>query len=95
MRPFYENTKENLGIFQKKICHVPPHLHKSLEFIFVTNGTLALGVGQELYPMEQGDFAVIFPELIHHCQAFGSPSSKAIYLLASPTLTGGYLLCNP
>lgn len=62
-----------------------------MECIFVTNGTLAIGVGQELYPMKQGDFAVIFPELIHHCQAFGSPSSKAIYLLASPALTGGYL----
>ena len=66
MLPLYENTEDNLEIYQKKSIHVPHHLHKSLECVYVTSGTLELGVGLELYHMETHDFAVIFPELIHH-----------------------------
>lgn len=91
MRPFYENTEGNLEIFQKRPSHVSPHLHKSLECVYIMNGSLALGIDQELYSMEKGDFAIIFPELIHHYQAFGPTFSKAVYILAAPSLTGGYL----
>ena len=49
MLPLYENTEDNLEIYQKKSIHVPPHLHKSLECVYVTSGTLELGVGLELY----------------------------------------------
>ena len=91
MLPLYENTEDNLEIYQKISIHVPPHLHKSLECVYVTSGTLELGVGLELYHMETHDFAVIFPELIHHYQVFDTGPCQAVYLLASPSLAGGYL----
>lgn len=55
-----------------------------MELVSVTEGTLEIGVGTELYHMEKGDFALVFPELIHHYQVFNSESCKAIYALASP-----------
>lgn len=91
MLPFYENFKEDLEIYEKKSHHVRPHLHKSLECIYVTQGTLEVGVGQELYHMNTHDFAVVFPELVHHYQVFDSGNCRAIYLMSSPSLSGGYL----
>lgn len=91
MLPFYENNKNSLEIHYQKSHHIPPHLHKSLECIYVTAGTLELGICQELYHMEKGDFAIVFPELIHHYQVFCMQKSTAVYLLASPSLSGTFL----
>ena len=63
MFPVYEEKKENLHFRSKTSRHASPHLHNSIEFIYITEGTLELGMGQELYHMEKGDFAVIFPPL--------------------------------
>lgn len=41
--------------------------------------------------METGDYAVIFPDLVRHYQVFDSRRCRAIYLLAAPSLTGGYV----
>lgn len=91
MQPFYEQTKDNLEIHCRRSRHLSPHLHKSLECIYITKGTLELGIGQELYHMEEHDFAIIFPEIIHHCQVFSRGENQTMSLFASPTLSGGYL----
>lgn len=88
MLPLYEENKDAPEIYLRKSRHIPPHLHQSIECIYVTTGSLALGVGQELYHMETGDFAIVFPELIHHYQAFGSETGTALYLLFSPSMYG-------
>lgn len=91
MIPLYENRKERLAVFRKVAKHAPPHLHNSIEFVYVTEGTLEVGIGQELYHMEKGDFAVIFPDVIHHYQVFSVSSSKVYYLRALPALSGQFL----
>ena len=91
MLPLYEDMQDNLKILQKKSSHIPPHLHKTLECVYVTEGTLALGVGSELFSMEKGDFAIVFPDLIHHYQVFDTKRSMGRYLFFSPTLSGTYL----
>lgn len=90
MMPLYENIIDNLEIYKGKSAHIAPHLHKSLECVYVTEGTLELGIGLTLYHMETNDFAIVFPELIHHYQVFSTQSCQGIYLLSSPSLTGGY-----
>ena len=90
MRPIYEENEETLEIEEQISCHISPHLHKSMELVSVTEGTLEIGVGPELYHMEKGDFAIVFPEMIHHYQVFDSEPCKAIYALASPLLGPGY-----
>ena len=62
----YENKKSDLIVECKKPTHFPPHIHEAIEIVYITKGTLELGVGQELYHMEKGDFAIVFPNLIHH-----------------------------
>lgn len=86
MFPVYEEKKKNLHIHLR----TSPHLHNSIEFIYITEGTLELGMGQELYHMEKGDFAVIFPDVIHHYQVFSPGENKAVYLWAKPVLTGQF-----
>lgn len=91
MQPIYEEVKDHLEISHRRSKHFPPHLHKSMECVYITQGSLEIGVAQELYHMEQGDFAIVFPEMIHHYQVFNPEGSKAIFLLAEPTLAGGFL----
>ena len=55
MFPVYEEKKKNLHIHLRTLVHASPHLHNSIEFIYITEGTLELGMGQELYHMEEGD----------------------------------------
>lgn len=90
MQPYYKEQEENIEIYEKKNSHNPPHIHKSLECIYVTSGTFELGIGEEFYHMEEGDFAIVFPEIIHHYQVFGKESSKGIYLLTSIANNGSF-----
>ncbi|MBR4027811.1 MAG: AraC family transcriptional regulator [Lachnospiraceae bacterium] len=87
----YENKSDDFTIEWKKPTHFPPHLHQVVEMVYVIKGTLEIGVGQELYHMEKGDFAVIFPNVIHHYQVFCDGESKALYLLVSPKMFPNYM----
>ena len=40
--------------------------------------------------MNKGDFAIVFPNVIHHYQAFGTGKNKAIYLFVEPSLLPVY-----
>ena len=45
MRPIYEENEETLEIAENISSHISPHLHKSMELVSVTEGTLELGIG--------------------------------------------------
>lgn len=91
MLPIYEEITNKLEIRHRKATHVPPHLHKSMECVLVTEGTLAIGIGPELYEMKEMDFAIVFPELTHHYQVFGTERCRAIYLYVDPSLITTFL----
>lgn len=82
----YENKSDGIAVECKASVHVPPHLHEAVEMVYITSGTVELGVGQELYHMEAGDFAVVFPNVIHHYQVFGSGKNEGIYLFLDPSM---------
>lgn len=82
MYPLYETTKEEISIVLRESKHIPPHLHNAIEFVYVIEGTLELGVGTELFHMDKGDFAFVFPDIIHHYQVFGRSENKAYYIQA-------------
>lgn len=83
----YEKRNEGVSVEWKESVHVPPHMHEAIEIIYVTDGTVELGVGQELYHMEKGDFAIVFPNVVHHYQVFDSGKNKAVYLFLEPSLS--------
>ena len=77
----YENKNTGLSSEWKEPVHVPPHLHEAIEVVYVTDGEVELGVGPELFHMDEGDFAIIFPNVIHHYQVFGKKKNKVIYYI--------------
>ncbi len=91
MHPFYEQPENNFELFMGQATHVAPHLHQAVECVYVTEGTLELGIGMEFYHMKKQDFAIVFPELIHHYQVFHPTSCKAAYFLFSSFSTNSYL----
>lgn len=91
MQPSYEEQKERFSIVKKKPHHVPPHLHNAIELVYVTQGELELGVGYELYHMEKGDFAIVFPDLIHHYQVFSKGKNEVYQFYASLELSGPFM----
>ena len=90
MIPVYESRNKEITIEWKQSTHIPPHLHEAIEMVYITSGTLELGVGQELYHMSEGDFAIVFPNVIHHYQVFGDKENRAIYVLVDPTICPVY-----
>ena len=58
-----------------------PHLHNALEIVHVREGTLELGVGQELYHMEKDDLGFVFSDIIHHYQVFDDGNNEVDYIL--------------
>ena len=54
----FKETKEEVYAAQRVSKHVSPHLHNALEIVCVTEGTLEMGVGKELYHMEKGDIGL-------------------------------------
>ncbi len=90
MRPIFNYYEKDLEISHRKSSHFPPHIHSFLECIHVTQGALELGIGREFYHMEKGDFAIVFPDIIHHYQIFDPRGCTSTYLLASPALGGDF-----
>ena len=86
MYPTYEKRNQSISYEQKKSVHVPPHLHEAIEVVYVTRGSVELGVGKELYHLDEGDLGIVFPNVIHHYQVFGRGENKGIYLFMEPLL---------
>lgn len=91
MHPVYESIPDDLEIYYHHSGHFAPHMHNLVEFVYILEGTLEIGMDEQLYHMEQGDIAVLFPEKVIHAQCFDTvPESSSMYLLASLSLTGDY-----
>jgi len=90
MLPLYESNDQDLEVYLQNSEHISPHLHQSLEIVYVTKGSLEVGVGEELFHMEKGDLALVFPGLVHHYQVFSTSGSRHLVIIASPSLTGPY-----
>ena len=91
MYSLFYKEKNDFELYDIDSTHIPPHLHKNIEFTYVLEGTLVCGIGTKLYNMEKGDIAVIFPEQIHHYQHYGNEPGRVQYLLGLPSMTGPYM----
>lgn len=91
MYPSYETRNKEIAYEYKDSVHVPPHLHEAIEVVYVIKGSVELGVGKELYHLNEGDLGVVFPNIIHHYQVFAEGENTAIYLFIEPTLFTGFL----
>ena len=90
MLPLYKDRKAAIEIYYRQSRHVPPHVHETVELIYVADGTLELGVGNNLYHMEKGDFGLIFPNVVHYYQVLEANPGKSLNIIAAPELSGTY-----
>ena len=91
MYPLYSKEEKDFELYRRKARHIGPHLHASLELVYVLEGSIELGIGTELFHLNKGDLALIFPNQIHHYQCFDPSPGRVEYLLASPSLSGAFL----
>ena len=80
-----KKTRDDIYRVSKTAKHVSPHLHNALEIVHVREGTLELGVGQELYHMEKDDLGFVFSDIIHHYQVFNDGNNEVDYILVPPS----------
>lgn len=90
MHLHFIQTAEELRIRRREPQHIPPHVHPDLEILYMLEGSMIVGVGEQLFELHSGDVALIFPHLIHHYQVFSQDRNRVLSLLAKPTLAGVY-----
>ena len=77
----YENKQQMVSAEWKTPVHMPPHLHEAIEIVYVTEGCIELGVGQELYHMEKGNFAIVFPDVVNAIRFLMSKNDQSQLLM--------------
>ncbi len=90
MIPSYLEDKDILEVKKERAWHSSPHIHRSLEIVYVTEGTMELSVGADLFYLGKGDLALTFPGLIHSCKEVVSEKCSCLTILVSPSFFGSY-----
>ena len=90
MIPFYENRDRELQVGHSVNMQFPPHLHGEVELLYVYSGALEVLVGQNVYLLEEGDFAAIFPNCVHSYRTPPEESSAVCLVIVQPRLAGEF-----
>lgn len=83
-------TNEEIGLEWKKVIYISPHMHERIEIVYLTKGSIELGIEQELYHMDKGDFAIIFPNIVHYARSVPEMDNKVAYLYLEPSVFPDY-----
>ncbi len=89
MTPFYESKNEEFRVFYSYDLHFPAHLHSQVELLYVVSGKTEVTIFNETRLLQEGDFAIVFPNTIHS-YASGEEGSKIIIAVCSLDLTGDF-----
>lgn len=88
MITYYENREVPFDSYLTKDLTFMLHLHKQLELVYVTEGSVSLKVDEHNKTLSQGELAIIFPNSIHSYES-GQPSELLLVIL-EPELVGDY-----
>jgi len=91
MHPVYETRTRDFEMYESECFHVRPHMHRGYEMIYMTAGEMELGVGVDYWHLEKGDFAIVFPEQIHHYQVFSQGKNRCVRLIVESEYAGTVL----
>ena len=70
-KPFYETRKKLFTVHVWNHPNFPIHLHKDLEFGYVTFGEMKAWINGEEKILHSGDCMLIFPNVIHSYESAG------------------------
>ena len=97
MTPFYENHKDEFRAFYSLNLNFPAHLHSQMELLYVVSGSIRVTIFNKTKELQEGDFAVVFPNTIHSYDSVSSydseesnPPCRIILAICSLELTGDY-----
>ena len=88
MHPFYQTKHEKFSCFSTENMSFPAHLHRSVELLFVIEGTLEVTVQDQKMVLDSGGIALIFPDMIHRYQT--NTSNKVCLCIFNPEYVGDY-----
>jgi|GEM_PF-27982 len=91
MAVFYENVADRFYVREFQTRNFPAHLHEDFEVRYIEEGEMTLNIGSKSYVMHKGEFALIFPELIHSIEVPEGAHTRSIVLVANPTYAGTHL----
>lgn len=60
MHLVYEDTKEEILAIERRAKHQPPHLHQTLELVYVMKGSLELGLAWSCFIWKREILALFF-----------------------------------
>lgn len=94
MIPFYEKSDQDIRVFNSTKFHFPLHLHSQLELMYVLEEEVKVEIHNKEKILQQGDFIIIFPNILHGYNSEFSPSSSrnsCLTAIGGLRLTGEYL----
>lgn len=94
MIPFYETSDNALRTFYTSNFNFPSHLHSSLELLYVISGTISVTIQKQTKQLEQGDFSIVFPNVIHSYDSQSDSmdnKSQVLIAICGLNLTGDFL----
>ena len=66
----HSGAEEDISFFHLRECIFIPHLHRSMELVYVKKGRMELSVFNRIYHLEKYDFALVLPFEIHNFRIY-------------------------
>jgi YesN/AraC family two-component response regulator len=92
MYPFYEASKSNnyhyFTMFKSQNLSFPPHLHASVEIIYILSGEIDVTINGITNTLHCGDLALSFPNDIHSYKTI--KNSELLLIIFNPELISSY-----
>lgn len=89
MLPFYEIRKTDLTVKHNTYeVSFPSHMHKYIEIIYVCKGIQHITVEDKPYSVNEGEAAVIFPDMVHSYFKNENETADEILIMCAPNLLG-------
>lgn len=91
--PFHEN-KTKTEAWTSQSIDFAPHLHACPELVYMVSGELSVQIDTLEYTMKKGDFAVIFPNVIHSYRTLTTPEETEIRFMICGKASQNIILKN-
>lgn len=91
MIPFYENGSKLFRVFSSPNMTFPPHLHTSIEILYILDGEIEVTIGSNKKILKKGDFSIAFPNSIHSYYTDKDITNNSILTLLPVEMSGDYM----
>ena len=79
---FYEKKEDYFfAVKDYKSLQYPLHIHQYIEYVRVEKGLLEMQIGKETYLIQEGDAAVIFPNITHDYHTLSTTGNTQLNII--------------